>query len=194
VSLSRHFNLRGGFNLLSYSRSFTHDGIDYKGQLNLRSGEAHLDWFPFRGGFHLTPGLLFYNGNGATANASVPGGDTFTLGGTTYSSDPANPITGKGSFDFRKVAPSAMIGFGNLVPRHRHFSFDFETGAVFQGAPRSTLQLAGNACQADGSNCVDAATDPNVQANVQAEQTKLNNKLSPFKYYPVVAFGFGYRF
>jgi hypothetical protein len=27
-----------------------------------------------------------------------------------------------------------------------------------------------------------------------AEQTKINNKLSPFKYHPVISFGFGYRF
>jgi hypothetical protein len=33
-----------------------------------------------------------------------------------------------------------------------------------------------------------------VQANIVAEQNKVNNKLSPFKYYPVISFGFGYRF
>ncbi|HKW56075.1 MAG TPA: hypothetical protein VJN42_01845 [Candidatus Acidoferrum sp.] len=42
------------------------------------------------------------------------------------------------------MSPTAMIGFGNLVP-------------------------------------------------VQAEQIKLNNKLSAFKYYPVTALGFGYH-
>ena len=86
-----------------------------------------------------------------------------------------------------------MLGFGNLVPRRRHFSLDIETGVVFQGAARSKLNLTGNACLAGGTNCVDAATDPNVQASVQAEQIKLNNKLSPFKYYPVIALGFGYH-
>lgn len=30
---------------------------------------------------------------------------------------------------------------------------------------------------------MNAATDPTVQQNVTAEQTKINNKLSPFKYY-----------
>jgi hypothetical protein len=193
VSLSSRLNVRGGVNIFQYNRGFNHDGITYKGQLNLRSGEAHLDWYPLGHTFHLSPGLLVYNGNGATATANVPGGSTFTLGGTTYTSDPSNPITGTGKLDFVKVAPTAMFGFGNLVPPTRHFTFNFEMGVVFQGSARTKLNLAGNACP-NGINCVNAATDPTVQANILAEQTKINNKLSPFKYYPVISIGFGYRF
>ena len=194
VSLSNRLNVRGGFNIFQYNRGFNHDGITYKGQLNLRSGEAHLDWYPIGHTFHLSPGLLVYNGNGATATANVPGGSTFTLGGTTYTSDPTNPITGTGKLDFVKAAPTAMFGFGNLVPQSRHFTYNFELGAVFQGSARTKLNLTGNACDFSGLNCVNAATDPTVQQNVVAEQTKINNKLSPFKYYPVISFGFGYRF
>ena len=194
VALADKLNVRGGFNIFQYSRGFDHDGITYKGQLNLRSGEAHLDWYPLGHTFHLSPGLLLYNGNGATATANVPGGSTFTLGGTTYASDPSNPITGKGKLDFVKAAPTAMFGFGNLVPQNRHFTYNFEWGAVFQGSARTKLNLTGNACDSTGLNCVNAATDPTVQSNVAAEQTKINNKLSPFKYYPVISFAFGYRF
>src|SRR5690348_6490685 len=124
----------------------------------------------------------------------VPGGRTFALGGTTYTSDPGNPITGTGKLDFMKAAPTAMFGFGNLVPQHRYFTYNFELGALFQGSARTKLNLTGNACDSTGLNCVNAATDPTVQQNVAAEQTKINNKLSPFKYYPVISFGFGYRF
>lgn len=194
ASLGKRLNLRGGFNLFQYHRGFQHDGISYKGQLHLRSGEAHLDWYPVGHTFHLSPGLLVYNGNGATATANVPGGSTFTLGGATYTSDPANPITGTGKLDFVKAAPTAMFGFGNLVPESRHLTYNFELGAVFQGSARTKLNLAGGACDATGLNCVNAASNPTVEANVLAEQNKLNNKLSPFKYYPVVSFGFGYRF
>lgn len=194
VSLSKHFNARGGFNYFSYSRDFSHDGVTYKGQLDLRSGEAHLDWSPLGQWFHLSPGVMIYNGNKLSGNANVPGNSTFTLGGATYLSDPSNPMGGKGRVEFRKVSPTAMIGFGNLVPRHKHFSASADLGVVFQGTARSTLQFTGNACAPNGTNCVNAATDPNVQANVLAEQTKINNKVSPFKYYPVLAFGFGYRF
>ena len=194
VCLSNRLNVRGGLNVFQYSRGFNHDGITYKGQLNLRSGEAHLDWYPIGHTFHLSPGLLVYNGNGATATANVPGGSSFTLGGTTYTSDPTNPIMGTGKLDFVKVAPTAMFGFGNLVPQSTHFTYNIELGAVFQGSARTKLNLTGDACDAFGLNCVNAATDPTVQSNIAAEQTKINNKLSPFKYYPVISFGFGYRF
>ena len=193
VSLTNRLNLRGGFNIFQYSRGFSHDGVAYKGQLDLPSGEAHLDCYPLGYAFHLSPGLLIYNGNGASATASVPGGSTFTLGGLTYTSDPTNLISGTGKVDFMKVAPTAMVGFGNLVPPTRHFTFNVEIGAVFQGSARTKLNLAGNACP-NGFNCVNAATDPTVQANISAEQAKINNKLSPFQYYPAIAFGFAYRF
>ena len=194
VSVMRHLNVRGGVNFFQYDRNFNHDGVTYKGQLQLRSGEVHVDFYPFGHAFHISPGLLVYNGNALTGNANVPGGSTFTLGSTTYTSDPTNPIAGKGKLDFRKAAPTALIGFGNLVPRSKHFSLNSEVGVVFQGAARTALNLTGNACDPAGLNCVNAATDPTVQANVAAEQTKINNKLSPFKYYPVISAGFGYRF
>lgn len=194
VSLAKHFDVRGGFNYFSYGRDFTHDGVTYHGQLDLRSGEAHLDWSPLGQWFHVSPGLLIYNGNKLSGKANVPGNSTFTLGGTTYLSDPANPIGGNGKVDFRKVAPTAMIGFGSLVPHHKHFSVTSDLGVVFQGQARTTLGFTGNACAPNGSNCVNAATDPTVQANVLAEQAKINNKMSSFKYYPVLSFGFGYRF
>ena len=120
----------------------------------------------------MSPGPLVYNGNGATATANVPGGSTFTLGGTTYTSDPTNPITGTGKLDFVKAAPTAMFGFGNLVPQNRHFTYNLELGAVFQGSARTKLNLTGNACDSTGLNCVNAATDPTVQSNVTAEQTR----------------------
>jgi len=41
---------------------------------------------------------------------------------------------------------------------------------------------------------VDAATDPSVQSNILAEQAKINKSASPFRFYPVVSFGVGYRF
>jgi hypothetical protein len=195
VGVSHRINLRGGFSVLSYSRGFNKDGVTFTGQLNLRSAEAHLDLFPFAGGFHVSPGLLFYNGNNVGANAAVPGGQTFSLGGTDYMSDPANPITGIGKLDFVKAAPTILVGWGNLVPRnHKHFSFNTEIGVVFQQAPRTALSMAGGACDPSGLNCVNAATDLTVQANIISEVVKINNSVSPFKFYPVLSFGFGYKF
>src|SRR5262249_36527377 len=91
VPLGERFNVRGGFNFLRVSRSFVYDGANYDGHLMWQSGEAHLDWFPI-GSFHISPGLLFYNGNQLSADISVPGGQNFTLGGTGLRSDPTDPV------------------------------------------------------------------------------------------------------
>lgn len=194
--ISHRLNLRGGFNFLNYSRGFNNDGIQYNGTLNFRSAEAHLDWYVL-GGFHISPGVLFYNGNKLTATASVPAGQTFSLGGTEYESDPsgANPITGNGQLTWPKAAPSILAGFGNILPRSgRHFGFNFEVGGEYMGAPTVGLNLQGTACDSTGANCVNAATDPGVQSSIQAQEKKINHDLSPFKFFPQISLGFGINF
>ncbi len=188
-------NLRGGFNMFSYDHNFTEDGITYDGQLRLRSAEAHYDWFPFHGSFHVSPGVLVYNGNQVTANASVPGGSTFTLDSTTYTSSPTDPITGTGKVDFVKAGPMFTVGWGNLLPRnHRHFSFPVELGVVYTGAPRTALTMAGTACDSSGLNCLEVTDNPQFQANVVAQQNKFNKDIAPFRFYPLISAGFAVNF
>jgi hypothetical protein len=194
IALSHRTNVRFGFNAFSYGDTFAKDGVTYKGNLDLRSAQATYDIFLLKG-FHLSPGVLFYNGNQVSANASVPGGQTFTLSNTTYVSDPTNPITGTGKLTVYKAAPMLLLGIGNLVPRSgRHFSASFEIGAAYQGPPRVTLNLTGSACDSTGLFCRSVSSDPTIQSNIAAEQTKLNKSASPYKFYPVLSFGFGYRF
>jgi hypothetical protein len=166
VPVMHKLNVRAGGNFISYGHTFHKDGVQYAGNLNWRSGEASVDWFPF-GGFHVSPGLLFYNGNKVTATASVPGGQSFTLNGTSYTSDATKPITGTGLVNFTKVAPKITLGFGNLIPRSgRHWSILGEVGVAYQGSPKAGLALQGRAC--NSGTCVDAATDPTVQSNIAA--------------------------
>jgi len=191
--LAGKFNLRGGFNMIRYSRPITNNGIHYDGHLRFQSAEAHLDWFPF-GRFHISPGLLFYNGNQVTATASVPGGQTFSVGGTTYESDPAAPVAGTGKLDFVKVSPSIMLGIGNLIPRNaRHYSFLFEVGGAYQGSARVALNLAGNVCDTTAMNCRSVSSDATVQANIQDQQLKIQNDINPYRFFPVISFGVGFN-
>jgi hypothetical protein len=194
--LSRKLNLRGGFNFFDYSRGFNNDGIHYDGTLNFRSAEAHLDWYVL-GGFHISPGVLFYNGNKITGNASVPSGQTFTLGGTQYESDPTglNPVTGTGGLTWPKAAPSILAGFGNILPRSgRHFGFNFEFGGEYMGAPTMALNLQGTVCNTSTGVCSNAATDPGIQSSIQAQDKKIDHDLSPFKFFPQISMGFGVNF
>ena len=194
LPLARNANVRGGFNEFNYSHSFDKDGVTYKGTLNLRSLQATYDFFPM-GEFHISPGVVLYNGNNLAANASVPGGQSFTLSNTTYVSDGADPVAGTGKLTTYKTAPLLLFGFGNLVPRSsRHFTATFEVGAAYQGPPRIKLDLTGSACDSTGLNCRSVASDPTIQSNIQAEQSKLEKKASPFRFYPVISFGLGFKF
>ncbi|HUD65347.1 MAG TPA: hypothetical protein VMQ17_12240 [Candidatus Sulfotelmatobacter sp.] len=188
-------NVRAGFNMISYSRGFNKDGVPYDGQLSFKTVEAHYDIFPFAGKFHVSPGVLAYMGDPITATTTVPAGQSFTLGGTTFYSDNSAPVTGKGKIDFNRAAPMAAFGWGNLVPRKasKHFSVPVEFGVAFQGSPKATLNLGGNACVAPGVNCRSVA-DPAIQAAIQAEQTKINSSMSFFKVYPIISVGLGYKF
>jgi len=196
--VTRTTNLRGGFSIFSYSRGLDHNGIHYDGDLRWLSGQAHYDWFPFAHfahAFHLSPGLLVYNDNHVDATATVPGGNNFNLNHVTYESNPADPVSGTGGVSFNKVAPTILMGFGNLVPRHgQHFSVNIEWGIAFQGGPMVALNLTGSACAPQTPYCANVATTPAIQANVQGEQTILRNDLNALRYYPLVSLTLGYRF
>jgi hypothetical protein len=65
---------------------------------------------------------------------------------------------------------------------------------AFQGTPQATLNLAGNVCDSPGVNCRPIPSDPVVQTQIRAEQTKITNNMSLFKVYPMISVGFGYKF
>ena len=94
--VTHHSNLRAGFNMISYSRTFNKDGIAYQGELDFKTVEAHYDIFPFAGRFHISPGVLAYIGDPITASLKVPAGQSFSLGGQQFFSDSTTPVTGNG--------------------------------------------------------------------------------------------------
>ena len=89
TNLNPHLNLRTTGNLFNYSTDFTASGIGANAKLDMKSAGTALDIYPFHKGFRISPGLLFYNGNQVTADASVAGGQSFTLNDQTYYSSNA---------------------------------------------------------------------------------------------------------
>ena len=198
VSVLRHSNLRFGFNYFSYSGfngTYSNDNLTYNGKLRLESGEALFDQY-LAGPLHISAGALLYDGFQATGTVHVPGGNSFSLNHTTYYSDAVDPVTGTGMLTSRKVAPEVLIGFGNLAPRSaRHVTVNVDLGVAFQGSPNAQLNLGGSVCvTGPGTGCGAINTLPVVQANIVAEQTKINNSLALFKYYPIVRLSIGYKF
>jgi hypothetical protein len=193
TSVASRSNIRGGLNLFTYERTVDRDGVTYDGSLKLRSVQVNFDQY-LLGGFHVSPGLLLYNGNRAEGSASVPSGRSFSLGDVTYFSYPSDPVKGSATVKLGTTAPMLLLGFGNPIPRsRRRFGINFDFGVVFQGSPDVTLRFTGTACALPFAGCVNAATDPNVLRNIQAQQDKASNDLKAAKYYPVLSLAFSWK-
>ena len=196
--LAQHFNLRAGGSFFSYSGNFSSDGINIAGDLKFRSGTASLDWFPFHGGFHISPGITFYNGNNLNATTLVPAGQSFSLGNANYISSTTDPVNGTASVYFgRRTAPSLTIGFGNMIPRSgRHISFPFEIGFQYIGTPTLTFNLKGTACTNanDPTTCSPIQTDAQTQVNIQQQESDIDSDIKPLRFYPIISQGLSIRF
>jgi hypothetical protein len=200
VNVNRRMNVRGVGNVFNYPvNSISSNGMTINGKLNFATAGAAVDIYPFpEHGFRLSPGLLLFNQNAVSGDVSVNGGTSFELNGVPYYASSTNPIKGKGrlGLNTRNPALTMTTGWGNMIPRGGgHLSFPFEVGAAFVGTPSVNLALTGGqACDQFGQNCVNVATDPTVQANLQAQIQKYKNDISPFQYFPILSFGVAYNF
>ncbi|MBI3402076.1 MAG: hypothetical protein HY048_11705 [Acidobacteria bacterium] len=201
VAVANRVNVRGGFNVFSYSHTFDQSGASIDGSLKLQSVEANLDLL-IGGGFRFSPGVLLYNNNHIDGTLSV-GSSQFSIGGQTYTSLASDPIRGTTSMTFNKFSPMLAIGFGQLVPRSgRHFSMALDLGVVFEDVPTVGLTYSGTGCLVTtpalpaSVACKPINTQPNIVTAIGDEQKKIqdNSFLQLLKYYPVISIGFGWRF
>ncbi len=191
--LSRSLNLRIGANFIDWKYAFNIDGINYATNINFRNGQASIDWFLFHGGFHISPGVLYFR-NGLSGTALVPPGQPFTLSNTSYINSVDDPVGGTASVTYaHHFAPALMFGMSNIIPRNgRHFSMPFEFGAAYTQAPVMNVILAGTACTVEG--CFNAGTDPDTQANLKQEISDINQTVKKIPVFPIVSLGFAVRF
>ncbi len=208
TNLHAHLNLRTTGNIFGYATTYTSNGIPADGHLNLKSAGAAVDIYPFRNGFRVSPGMLFYNENGIRARASIPAGESFTLNDQTYYSTVANPatgatpVTGSGSMNLHTTNPAFTItaGWGNTLPRHGHWSFPFEVGVALTGAPRVQATLNGWACYDQAQivcTDVNSPTDPialEIQKDLKSEVEQWASDVEWLKTYPIASFGLAYSF
>jgi hypothetical protein len=197
--LNRYTNVRLSGNVFSYTvTGISSNGFNADGTLNFASMAVSLDYFPWpRHGFRLSPGMMAYNQNAVSMNATVTPGHSFTLNHVDYYSSATNPVTAKAKLGLNATNPafSMTTGWGNMISRRGgHLAFPFEIGAAFVGTPSLDITLAGTACNSMGQNCVNAATDPGIQSNLNAQISKYRKDLDPLKVYPILSFGVSYNF
>jgi glycerate kinase len=115
----------------------------------------------------------------------LPTGGTYTINGTTYSSTDVGSL--QGDMSFNKVAPYIGIGWGNPAARDKGWGMTSDIGVLFQGTPKTSLVATCGAAIAGTATCTQ------LQSDTAAENTKLQNDLRNFKWWPVVSVGISYQ-
>ncbi len=178
VSFSDSFGGRIGVNYLTSDYTATIDNIEYNFELNLMSASALLDWYPFKGSFRISGGVL-YNDNHLDADAKTA--NTYEVGGTQYTNFEVGSLTGK--IDFNDITPYFGIGWHIPLGKGERFGFLADLGVVYQGTPQVNLSSNGS-----------AADDATFQNDLKNEEEELQSKLDGYEYYPVIGIGLSYRF
>jgi hypothetical protein len=199
TNINRHFNFRSDGSYFKYTaNNIQTQGFNVVANVKMSSARASVDYYPFRSGFRLSPGLMFYNGNHATTTFVAQPGTSFSLDDHNYySATGANAVVGRGAFGLGNGRPAFTMttGWGNVIPRSGgHLSFPFEAGVAFIKQPTAALSLSGLVCDSNGQNCVDVATDPTAQADLAKQVKSYQDDVNPLKTYPIVSFGVAYNF
>jgi hypothetical protein len=191
--LARWLTLRGGADFFSFGLTEGIDGATYGGQVALKSGLVCVDVFPFGHGLHISPGILIFK-SAIGASMNVPGGNSFSMGDSSYTSDPNDPVTGSGNIVFsRSIMPSLTLGFGNMITRKErgHWSVPFEVGAAYTGHYAMQINLAGSACS---QGVCQSTSNASIQQSVTQEQNGLTEASKHYQLYPIISSGVAYRF
>lgn len=171
--LSDRFGLRAGLYGAEISDSYEETDIVYDGDLQLGGLGVIADFHPFRGGFHLSAGLL---SNETGIDMSATPTMSQTIGGNVYT--PAEIGTLTGSVDFDDTAPYFGLGWGR-IPGSGRVGFLADIGVLAQGS---------------GSVSLTSSTGLINPADLQAEIDEIEADIEDFDLWPVISFGLAIRF
>jgi hypothetical protein len=180
LGLTDSLGARIGFNAFNYNYNTTSGSVNYDFKLKLQTISALADWYPFQGSFRTSAGLM-YNNNKVSLGGQPTGGN-YIINGTSYSSTQVGSL--QGDMSFNKVAPYIGIGWGNPAARGKGWGMTSDIGVLFQGNPKTSLVAT---CTPSTPSCTQ------LQNDAAAENTKLQNDLRNFKWWPVVSVGISYQ-
>lgn len=177
---------RVGYTALNLNRDINTSDVDYKGKFKIGGAEALLDWYPFAGTFRVSGGLVFSR-NKIDVDAKL-NQSTVDINGTPYNVDSIGSLNG--TVKFKSTVPYLGIGWGNVVGKEGNLHFVADIGVEYQGSP--DVKLHGGCTAAflasNPTECAQLASD------IKAEEKDLNNKVSDYKWWPVLNIGIAYRF
>lgn len=176
---SRNIGVRASAAFLGLSRDVESDGVEYEGDLKLRSFGATFDYYPGGGGFRLSGGARI-NKNRVELTAQPDAATTVEIGEITYTGAQIGRLDGE--VKANNIAPTLTIGYGSGVGSGLYFGID--AGVMFQGSPKVKRLTATGPL----------ATDPAFQAELARERAEVEDDIKGFKLYPIVQLGIGFRF
>ena len=174
-----NFGVRGSATFFGMSRDVESDGVEYEGDLKLRSFGGSVDFYPGGGGFRISPGVRISN-NRVELKASPAATTSVEIGDVTYTGAQIGVLTGE--VKPNKLAPTLTIGYGSGKGSGLYFGID--AGVMFQGSPKVKNLVATGPI----------ATNAAFQAELARERAEIEDDVDNFKLYPVLQLGLGFRF
>ena len=174
--MSGTVGVRANATFFGLGREVDSDGVNYDGDLKLRSFGGSVDIYPMGGGFRISPGLRI-SSNRVELDAEPT--EDVEIGDNVYTPEEIGSISGE--VEARKLAPTLTVGWGGGMGGGLKFGFD--AGVMFQGSPEVTeLSTTGT------------LSDPELQADIERERSEIEQDLDNYKYYPIVQLSLGYAF
>lgn len=172
-------------------RDVTVSGVDYDGDLELRSALALLDWHPGGGGFRVSVGLSW---NDNVLHATAPLAELFAddldeLARRGIDIRGLDLGRARGEARTEQLGPFLGVGWGSSPRAARGVFVTFDIGAHYQGRPESELR-------AETTLPIDDVPGARLLLDqlIAREEAELDAEIEDYRIFPVVALGVGYRF
>lgn len=169
ASVAPDWAVRGQINALPKT-SFSGDVGDFGStsqmtiDINWSSVQLVGDWYPGDGGFRLSGGLVLNNNKITIAGTGNVNNKPATVNAEIKMSD--------------TVAPYVGIGYSTRPKAAKGFGFNYDLGVMFQN-PKSTLTATGAGV---------------TQADIDAQNAKVQEAIDKLKVSPVLGIGVSYAF
>ncbi len=153
------------------------EDVDFDVGVDFSSFSALADWYVFNDSFRISGGIISMDHELDLEGRPT---ESIEIGDKTYT--PAEAGTLYGSIESDEVAPYIGIGWGNPLTHSRRWGFTCDFGVAFTDSPDVYIDAIGG-------------TEP---AGFDAELAKFRDDVEDFfdkfKFYPVIAVSFFYRF
>lgn len=173
VRVTNNIALRGGYGVVPFDLNAEFEEVEYTVEPTSPFANVGVDFFPFRGGFRLSGGLMFLQ-QPSTLRAEFTG--EVEVGDETYTSDEVHALIG--TLDHGSMAPYVTIGFGRTFRRGLGLFLDL--GAAYM-LDEATFTLDAEGPMAD---------DPEFRAQMQREEQRVQEDAGDYlRLWPILSIG-----